>query len=705
MTFDIGAISHATAMAAFLLLMLLVVLSWRQGYIGAWLTAACAVTALWAGVAAWNDWTGGELGLAVLVLDVLRTAGWIAFLLSLLFLDRQGGTMAPAWLATVGAIGALCVAVVGLDIAAAAHAGADVLAGTLNLPIFGRLILAVAGLLLVENLLRNTRPEHRWGIKFLCFGIGGLFAYDFFMYADALLFHRVNDNLNAARGVTNALIVPLIAVSARRNPTWSIDVFVSRQVIFHSTTLVGAGVYLLAMAGVGYYLREFGGEWGSVLQATFLFAALILMALVLFSGTFRARLKEMISTHFFSYKYDYRDEWLRFIGTISSSTGAGVSLPMRVMEGIAGIVESPEGAIWFCEDETRCTLMASWNATVPEGAMEVDPSFTEFLESRQAVINLAQLEERPAAYDGLRVPDWLREIRRAWLIVPLIHHDRLLGFLLLGKPRAARDVDHEDYVLLTTVGRQAASYLAERETARALVEARQFDEFNRRFAFVLHDIKNLVSQLSLLTQNAEKHKKNPAFQEDMLATVKESVDKMNRLLVRLHEGGREAAATKAVELAPLMRGVVERNAGRSDNLMFESTVDGISVVADEERLGAVLAHLIDNALGGISEMTDGTGRVDVRLSARGGEAVIEVQDNGAGMDEHFVRNELFRPFKSTKSGGYGIGAFESREFVRELGGRMDVISAPGKGTTIRISVPALNAAQENELARQTLASH
>ncbi|MPY69535.1 MAG: PEP-CTERM system histidine kinase PrsK [Alphaproteobacteria bacterium] len=705
MTFDIGAISHATAMAAFLLLMLLVVLSWRQGYIGAWLTAACGLTALWAGVAAWNDWTGGQLGLAVLVLEVLRTAGWIAFLLSLLFLDRQGGTMAPAWLATVGAIGALCAAVVGLDIAAAAHVGADMLAGALNLPIFGRLILAVAGLLLVENLLRNTRPEHRWGIKFLCFGIGGLFAYDFFMYADALLFHRVNDNLGAARGVTNALIVPLIAVSARRNPTWSIDVFVSRQVIFHSTTLVGAGVYLLAMAGVGYYLREFGGEWGSVLQATFLFAALILMALVLFSGTFRARLKEMISTHFFSYKYDYRDEWLRFIGTISSSTGAGVSLPMRVMEGIAGIVESPEGAIWFCEDETRCTLMASWNATVPEGAMEVDPSFTEFLESRQAVINLAQLEERPDAYDGLIVPDWLREIRRAWLIVPLIHHDRLLGFLLLGQPRAARDVDHEDYVLLTTVGRQAASYLAERETARALVEARQFDEFNRRFAFVLHDIKNLVSQLSLLTQNAEKHKKNPAFQEDMLATVKESVDKMNRLLVRLHEGGREAAATKAVELAPLMRGAVERNAGRNDNLMFESTVDGISVVADEERLCAVLAHLIDNALGGISEMTDGTGRVDVRLSARGGEAVIEVQDNGAGMDEHFVRNELFRPFKSTKSGGYGIGAFESREFVRELGGRMDVISAPGKGTTIRISVPALNASQENELARQTLASH
>jgi putative PEP-CTERM system histidine kinase len=246
-------------------------------------------------------------------------------------------------------------------------------------------------------------------------------------------------------------------------------------------------------------------------------------------------------------------------------------------------------------------------------------------------------------------------------------------------------VDKEDYVLLTTVGRQAASYLAERAATRALAESQQFDEFNRRFAFVLHDIKNLVSQLSLLVQNAEKHKNNPQFQEDMLETVEESVEKMNALMVRLHAGGKEVAVNTIVVLEPLLQKVVTGIAGRERKLSFQSDVSGVAVVADQDRLSAVVAHLVDNAL----EATSVGGRVSVRLAARGGEAIIEVEDNGSGMEAEFVRNELFRPFRTTKEGGFGIGVYESREFVRELGGRMDVDSAQGHGTTIRISLPAM----------------
>ena len=326
---------------------------------------------------------------------------------------------------------------------------------------------------------------------------------------------------------------------------------------------------------------------------------------------------------------------------------------------------------------------------IPQGPQDVDLSFTKFLEEKQTVINLSVLNIETNPYPGLVVPDWLRDIRRGWLIIPLIHHDRLFGFMLLGHSRAAREVDYEDYVLLTTVGRQAASYLAEREAARALAETQQFSEFNRRFAFVLHDIKNLVSQLSLMVQNAEKHKNNPAFQEDMLQTVKESVDKMNRLMVRLHEGGKEAAATASIDLSHLLQKIVIQNPVDDDELVFESEMDGMVVVTDEERLTAVISHLIDNAL----EAIDGEGRVTLRLFARGGDAVIEVEDCGVGMDEDFIRNELFRPFRTTKSGGYGIGAYESREFVQEAGGHMDVISTLGKGTIIRISLPAMQVVQ------------
>jgi putative PEP-CTERM system histidine kinase len=669
--------------------MMLTLVSWRRGPVGAWLVAACAATVLWSLAAVYNFWSEHEFSTLVATLEVARTAGWVAFLTAVLAFSRVSGGLTTHWKFLIVGFVIVCATAVFCELGGPGNILNLLPEGSPDPSLFAHLILSVAGIMLVENLFRNTRREHRWGIKFLCFGIGGLFAYDFFMYSDALLFYRINGDLDASRGVINALVVPLIALSARRNPQWSIDVFVSRHAIFHSATLVGAGIYLLAMAAVGFYLREFGGEWGTVLQTAFLFFAIICLALVVFSGAFRARLKDVISQNFFSHKYDYRDEWLRFISTFSLTEG-GLSLPRRVMEGIANIVESPESAVWAADGGDKFTLLESWNMVAPQGVQSTDPSFVRFLEEEQTVINLNEISAMQDDYSEVVVPTWLRDIPRAWLIVPLLHHERLHGILLLAQPRAPRNVDREDYVLLATVGRQAASYLAERASARALAESQQFDEFNRRFAFVLHDIKNLVSQLSLLVQNSEKHKNNPAFQEDMIETVEDSVEKMNALLVRLHAGGKEVAVNAIVVLEPLLQKVVNNVARGNRKLTFESNVSGIAVVADEERLRAVVAHLIDNAL----EATTDGGRVVVRLLARGSDAIFEVEDNGTGMDETFIRNELFRPFRTTKDGGFGIGVYESREFVRELGGRMEVVSAPDQGTTIRISLPAMQSAND-----------
>ncbi len=306
------------------------------------------------------------------------------------------------------------------------------------------------------------------------------------------------------------------------------------------------------------------------------------------------------------------------------------------------------------------------------------------------MVTLAEYTADPEAYEPLAVPDWITGIRRAGMIVPLLHHEWLLGFLVLGRQRAPRDLNWEDYDLLKTMGRQVASYLAEYRAANALADARQFEQFNRRFAFVVHDTKNLISQLSLMLSNAEKHKGNPVFIEDLIATVSESVDKMNRLLVRLHEGGLAAKASTAVDLAPVLRQLVERTAQEDRQLAFESDADRMVVVADEDRLSAVISHLIDNA---VDATEPGTGSVVVRLRSNGRHAEIEVEDNGTGMTPEFVRDELFKPFKSTKSGGFGIGAYESRAFVHELGGKLDIISAPGEGTLVRIRLPAIGEAQ------------
>ncbi|MDA1326591.1 MAG: PEP-CTERM system histidine kinase PrsK [Proteobacteria bacterium] len=688
MTFaDIGQISHATAALTFLSLLALAAISWQRGAVGAWLIIACAGSVAWSAATAYNFVAGHDVGTLVFVLEIVRTAGWILFLTAVLAHSRGSGGLSFQWRTIIGAIIVLCLALVIVELSGLKNLRNFLPAGSPDPSILGRLILAIAGIMLVENLYRNTRQEHRWGIKLLCLGLGGLFTYDFLMYSDGLLFFQVSADLFAARGVTNALIVPLIAMSVRRNPGWSIDVFVSRHAIFHSATLIGAGLYLLLMAAIGYYLREYGGEWGTVLQTAFLFGAVIFLALVVISGAFRARLKDIISQNFFSHKYDYRDEWLKFISTFSSSE-AGLSLPRRVMEGIADIVESPQSAVWAAEGIDKFVLLESWNMSVPQDVQIVDQSFTRFLEEEQTVINLSEAAASRISYPDVTIPQWLRDISRAWLVVPLLHHERLHGFLLLAEPRAPRNVDNEDYVLLTTVGRQAASYLAERASTRALAESQQFDEFNRRFAFVLHDIKNLVSQLSLLVQNAEKHKNNPQFQEDMLETVEESVEKMNALMVRLHAGGKEVAVNAIVVLEPLLQKVINGIVGSKRILSFESDVSGVAVVADRDRLCAVVAHLVDNAL----EATSEGGRVAVRLTSNGRDAVVEVEDDGIGMEEEFVRNELFRPFRTTKNSGFGIGVYESREFVRELGGRMEVDSARGRGTTIRIRLLAIRSA-------------
>lgn len=701
LTVNIGFLSHAIAAVAFVMLTVLLVAGRQKGNVGGWLLAASVITTVWAVLAAYGEIAENPIPELAWTAEVLRSGAWVGFLLTTLMQTWTTGYYKVARVMLPPLLALLCFATIANDIW---FNGIEELfddQSRFSLSMFGRLALAVAGLLLVENMVRNMLPYHRWAVKFFCIGISGIFAYDFFMYSDALLFHEVNSNLLDARGLTTAVVVPLLVVSIARNPIWSLDIFVSRQVIFHTATLIGAGVYLLVMAGVGYYLRQFGGQWGPVLQAMFLFGAVILMLLVVFSGSFRAWLRVNISKHFFSYKYDYREEWLRLINTISSlGTDAGASLPDRVVQGITDLVESPEGALWLRQGDSHFVLHTSWNTAADEGSQIANPGFVRFLEERQWVINLQDLESDPESYEDLIVPDWLSELERAWLIVPLMHHERLLAVVHVGQPRAPKDLNWEDYDLLKTAGRQAASYLAEQESARALVEAQQFDEFNRRFAFVIHDVKNLVSQLSLMLNNAEKHKANPQFQEDMLETVKESVDKMRKLLVRLHESGKEAAATKSVPLEPFLERAVEMNARKSANLTFECSASGLAIVIDEERFSAVIAHLLDNAL----DATGDDGVVKVSLSAIGREAVIEVEDDGPGMTPEFVRDELFQPFKTTKGGGYGIGAFESREFVRELGGRLDVISKVDVGTRVRISLPAISAEDDGRTENEMVAS-
>ena len=667
MDISLTSASYLAAALAYAFLGVSLLVSWRGQYRGALLTLACFVTVAWAVLNAF----GNGLSVASAAMEVVKSAVWLLFVWEVL--AGAKGVVSSRLRASRFVL--ISASLLFLMFTVYVHEMPSNLA---LVDIIAHLVLAILGMVLIEQLFRNTHADSRWGIKFACLAIGAMFAYDFFLYSDAMLFHRIDPDIWMARGVVNAIVTPLIMVSAARNPQWSLRVHMSRHVVFHSAALLGAGVYLLLMAAAGYYIRIFGGTWGSVLQIAFLFGASILLLAVLFSGSMRARLRVLLSKHFFTSKYDYREEWLRFTRTLLTSEGQIYETAIRA---IAALVESPAGALWMTGEEgSAYACVARWNMPMPEAAVPADDPVAHFMESSQWVISLEEYLRDGEIYRDLEMSSWLVEMKGAWIVVPLLLKDRLLGFIVLTQPRSKIHFDWEVSDLLKTSAHQLANHLAQKRATDALLVARQFDSFNRMSAFVVHDLKNLVAQLSLMLSNAEKHKDNPEFQEDMLNTVQNSVDRMNRLLSQLRSA--KTSSVTEVDLRGMLVSVLGQKSALKPRPVLKAE-EGLSVRADAEKLTRVIGHVVQNAC----EATRYDGKVEVRLSEDKGNAAIEIEDDGRGMDEEFVRERLFKPFDSTKSSGMGIGAYECREYIRELGGIIEVKSVPDQGTLFRVLIP------------------
>ena len=323
-----------------------------------------------------------------------------------------------------------------------------------------------------------------------------------------------------------------------------------------------------------------------------------------------------------------------------------------------------------------------WQAIeVPAEALTV--AGARFFEGSQFILDLDDL--RTGRVEGIPAaahPDWLMEEHSAWALVPLVHYERLVGVVVLARPPVARRLDWEDFDLLRVVGRQLASYLAEEASQDALGEALRFDEFNRRIAFVMHDIKNLASQLSLLARNAEKHADKPEFRADMLLTLRNSTDKLQALLARLGRYGAQGGEqVEPLALGEVLAKVAARYAGQRDVVVVERPA--CTVLAERDALEQALVHLVQNAI----EASDEATGVFLDFVEEDAHAVVEVIDSGPGMSPEFIRTRLFKPFNSSKPGGFGIGAFEARELIRAMGGRLDVESREGLGTRFRLHLP------------------
>lgn len=697
----LGSLTYGLGAVGFGVIALLLLTVWRGRLSGSRLRVAVIVSALWSLGLAWYA-TFNTPGFAALILmETARNATWFWFLSRLLGgndIDATKPLGDSSWFSTVvvGSCIAMVVWVAALATWGDFGLGAAAVAGYTYL---GQVVMAVLGLMLVEQLYRNSKREHRWAIKLVCLGLGGMFAFDLYMYSNAMLVRAIDGTLWTARGAVGALVVPLLAVGISRNSQWPRELFISRHIAFHSAALLGAGAYLMLMAGAGYYIRSFGGTWGGVAQTVFFFGAIVALGIMAGSGQVRARIRVLLNKHFFRNKYEYREEWLRFTDVLSYSADSH-ELKINVITGIANLVGSPCGGLWERTSGGRFAPGPTWNLDVPSHAsVEAGTSLVRFLEKSGWVVQLDELEESPELYEGVAVPDWLEQLWQPWLIVPLLQGTHLEGFVVLSRSGTVRSLNWEDTDILKTVGRQAAAHLAMLRVSDALSDAQQFDAFNRLSSYVVHDLKNVAAQLSLVTSNSKRHRDNPEFVADAMSTVDNATERMNRMLAQLRKGPLEETTTKLVNLLPILNKVITSRSHQRPEPTLDVKATTLIVTADAERLATVVEHIVQNA----QEATPDDGRVEIVMRQEPGWACVDVRDTGCGMDAEFVARRLFKPFETTKgNAGMGIGVYESREFVQMWGGEVLVDSTPGQGTMFTLRFPMEGA--EIEMATATGAS-
>ena len=649
--------------------------SGRLSQTGRLFAIACLATAVWAGAVA--GMAVSQLSLPGGPLDVVRAAVWCGFILHLYLRAVRGRQQRSQVFLMLGLIAVLVVAVIAL-----LSRGSP---GTVALMWYGevvaRLGVAVCSVLLIENLYLNTPEDARWHINLPCIALGALAMYDIAISADALLFRRISIILFDGRALATAIVAPLLAVAAARNrPSWGVDIHVSRTAVFHSATLVVSGIFLLGLVIAGETFRYIGGTaWGGVAEISLIFAGLVTVAVLLTSRSTRSRLRGLLIDHFFSHRYDYRREWMRCIATLSAADEY-VALHTRVIRALAEVVDSPAGVLFLRERGDHAFQWAgSWNTAAAPGPI---------------------LPEHPLVA-AFRDGNWIVEaeplqtgVANAWLAVPLNHNGRLIGLIVVARPRAEFKLDREVFDLLRVIGRQVATYVAEQRATEGLIEARQLHEYGKRFAFVAHDIKNVSSQLSLLLSNAETHLANPDFQRDMLATIRAAVQKIGALIKRLSVPEGEPGQTVLMPGERL--GAIVATMRRLRGALIELSDDGASagVRMAAPAFDAVVTHLLNNAIEAANAAAAGGEPEPVRILLRheARRALIDIVDAGPGMTPEFVRDELFRPFRTSKAEGSGIGAYQARELVRGAGGDLVVLSRPGEGTTMRLILPLVEAA-------------
>ncbi len=549
----------------------------------------------------------------------------------------------------------------------------------------GFLIGLAVVLLRLENLYRCAERFTRWKIKFLVVGIYIAFACQIVTASYALLYGFIHPLHPFFSALGFLLGNGMIAFSLVRHRLLDVDIFVSRYVIYRSLTLALVGGYLLSLGVVAEVFRRLNVAL-DLLTGTFLaILGAAALSLLLLSEDVRRKAQSFLHSHFYKNKYDYRVEWMEFTRRLSRAS----TIPEIAEQSVNRLLEVMwvrQAAIYtVAECPRRLILTHQREYSSLPATLELSEETVQTLQAPAKAIAADGGQDYASDLTG-RIAEPLFGKTAVGCLVPVAALNTLAGLLVVGPELSGRPFGVDDRDLLAAVAAQAGALIVNARLAQEISEGRELQILAQLSAFVAHDLKNAVSMLSMLAENAKLNMNEPAFQADAIRTLGEVTAKMRKLLATLSTpDSRTVAPAQSLSLASRVDAWVQEMRGQVPSRIHLETRLGWTpdVRVDPEHFRAVLHNLVLNSIEAIPK----EGTILLETFQENGQAVVTVTDTGSGMTSEFIQHTLFRPFRTTKSRGLGIGLYQCRHIVQAYGGSLTAESQEGKGTRMIVRLP------------------
>jgi putative PEP-CTERM system histidine kinase len=542
----------------------------------------------------------------------------------------------------------------------------------------GMMLYCVLALINLETTFSATTGSARWRMKFEFIGLVSILSVLIFYFSQGLLYRIINMNLMPIRSGIFIIAALLIGYSKvfRGN---DVKVQVSRYVLYRSLTLLIVGLYLVALGLMGEGMRYFRVPFGIDLTVFFSFAFGIILLILLLSEQLRRKVKVFINKHLYKHKHDYRDQWLKFTDKLS-----GCRLQADVhMAALSCYIEAfgLAGASLYLRVKGKDVYVNTARLSMPDAPAEFTPSkeLLSYFSDRDRILNPYDNEYTPNIEESacIRQTD-------ARLIVPLIFDKKVEGLVFFKKQLVDEEFNYEDYDLMKTLAKQAAQSIVSYRLAEELVETMEMAAMAKMSSFVIHDIKNLTYSLSLLLNNSENFIDNPEFQSDMIATLRNTVSKMKFLISKLKSTPEKDSLNIALADVSLIvqEVVVDIMKTKPEANIHYHGSPSFSLV-DREEIRKVILNLLMNALDAVGDK----GAVSIETDISDKTVCMRVRDNGCGILDDFLRNHIFKPFRTTKEKGLGIGLYQCKQIIEAHNGIIGAESVAGEGTVFTVCLP------------------